>query len=211
VVVTVDPQHVSALTTGVVILSQKPKVELAFSAFRTSQYRNWWRYRHAHQRCPATHPTFPICTLHHTRAAHRCQNPTCPGAGNNKPVPSGCPTSPPHCFNCGNDHTATFKECPPRPIPALPTRPTSPLPTGHYVMDLAVDGGPAPTTPPCGQGSTEVDLVTPRQPPPAGPPSCPGTIQGFAGLSPRRHQALPLHPPTMGLVPVMISQPPPRE
>jgi len=32
VVVTVDPQHISTLTTSIVILSQKRKVELAFSA-----------------------------------------------------------------------------------------------------------------------------------------------------------------------------------
>jgi len=111
VVITVDPHNVSALTSGVVILSQKRKVELAFSSSRTSQCKNCWRYGHAHQRCPATHPTCPICALHHTRAAHRCQNPTCPRSGNNKPVPSCCPTSPPHCCNCGGDHTATFREC----------------------------------------------------------------------------------------------------
>jgi len=51
-------------------------------------------------------------------------------------------------------------------------------------MHLAVDGGPAPTTPPSGQGSNEVDLVTPRQPPPAGPPSRPGTVQGFGSPLP---------------------------
>jgi len=48
VVVTVDPQNVSALTAGVVILSQKCKVKLAFSSSRTSQCKNCWRYRHAH-------------------------------------------------------------------------------------------------------------------------------------------------------------------
>jgi len=88
VVITVDPQNVSSLTSGVVILSQKRKVELAFSSSRTSQCKNCWRYGHAHQRCPATHPTCSICALQHTRAAHRCQNPTCPRSGNNKPVPS---------------------------------------------------------------------------------------------------------------------------
>ena len=55
-VVTVDPQNVSALTSGVVILSQKRKVELAFSSSRTSQCKNCWRYGHGHQRCPATTP-----------------------------------------------------------------------------------------------------------------------------------------------------------
>jgi len=49
VVITVDPQNVSALTSGVVLLLQKPKVELAFSASKTSQCKNCWRYGHAHQ------------------------------------------------------------------------------------------------------------------------------------------------------------------
>ena len=112
VVVTVDLQHVSALTWGVFIHSQKRKVELAFSTKRTSQCRKCWRYRQAHQLCPTTHPRCPICALHQTRACHRCQNPKSPMSGNNKPVASCCPTSPPHCCNCGNDYTATFKECP---------------------------------------------------------------------------------------------------
>jgi len=49
VIITVDPQNVSALTSGVVILSQKRKVELAFSSSRTSPCKNFCRYGHAHQ------------------------------------------------------------------------------------------------------------------------------------------------------------------
>ena len=137
---------------------------------------------------PATHPTCPICALHHTRASHRCQNLTCPRSGNNKPVPSCCPTSPPHCCNCGNDHTATFKECPAQPDPVSPTGPSSTIPPVQDPMDMAVDGGPAPSTPPARAGPDEVDLVTPRQPPPAGPPS-PGPIQGFGGPLPLEAQS----------------------
>jgi len=186
VVVTVDSQNLSALTSGVVILSQKRKVELAFSSSPTSVCKNCWRYGHAHQQCPATHPTCPICVLHHTRAAHRCQNPTCPRSGNNKPVLSCCPTSPRHCCNCRGDYTATFRECPARPPPPVPTRTNlpAPAPTGEDAMDLAVYGGPTPTTPPSGTGSVEVDLVTPRQPPQAGPSGHPGTTHGFRWSSP---------------------------
>ena len=182
-VIMVDAQKVSALTSGVVILSQKRKVELAFSSSRTSQCRNCWRYRHTHQRCPATHPTCPLCALHQTRAAQRCQNPPCPRSGNNKPLPSCCPTSPPHCCNCGNDHTATFRECPAQPPPPGSPRANSPAPapTGQDPMDLAVDGGPTSTTPLPGEGPDEVDLTTPRQPPPAGPSTRPGTTHGFSG------------------------------
>jgi len=109
VVVTVDPPQVAALTSTVVILSQKGKVELAFSASHSSEGKNCWRYGHATQQCPTTHPTCPIRALHHTGAAHRGQNPTCPRSGNKKPVTSSCPTSPRHCCNCSNDHTATFQ------------------------------------------------------------------------------------------------------
>ena len=49
VVVTIDPQHVAALTSDVVILSQKRKVELAFSARHSFQCKNCWRYEHATQ------------------------------------------------------------------------------------------------------------------------------------------------------------------
>jgi len=186
VVITVDPHKVQALTSGVVILSQKRKVELAFSSSKTSQCKNCWRYGHAHQQCPTTHPTCPICVLHHTRAAHRCQNPTCPRSGNNKPVPACYPTSPPRFCNCCNDYTATFRECPARPPPSVPSRTGSPAPapTGQDPMDLGVDGGPAPTTPPSGKGPLEVDLVTPRQPPPAGPSKRSGTTHGFGGPLP---------------------------
>ena len=137
---------------------------------------------------PATHLTCPICALHHTRASHSWQNPTCPRSGNNKPVPSCCLTSPPHCCNCGNDHTATFKECPAQPDPVSPTGPSSTIPPVQDPMDMAVDGGPAPSTPPARAGPDEVDLVTPRQPPPAGPPS-PGPIQGFCGPLPQDAQS----------------------
>jgi len=186
VVITIDAQNVSALTIGVVILSQKRKVELAFSFSRTSQCKNCGRYGHAHQRCPATHLTCPICALDHTRPAHRCQNPTCPRSRNNKPVPSCCPTSCPHCCNCGNDHTATFRECPARPPPPVPSRTNSPAlaPTGQDPMDLAVDGGLTPTTPPSGKEPLEMDLVTPRQPPLAGPATRPGTTHCFGGPLP---------------------------
>jgi len=137
---------------------------------------------------PRNPPDCSICALHHTRASHRCQNPTCPRCANNKPVTSCCLTSLPHCGNCGNDHTATFKECPARPSPTSPIRPASTVPPGQDPMDMPVNGGPAPSTPPARAGSTEVDLVTPRQPPPAGPPR-PGTIQGFGGPLPLEAQS----------------------
>jgi len=180
VVVTVDPQHISTSTSGAVMLAQKPKVKLAFSANESTQYRQCWRSGHTNQRCPTTHLTCPICALHDTRAADRCQNPTWPRGGNNQPVRSCCPTCPPHCCNCGNHHTATFTECPLRPVPDIPTGPTTLVQSCQDPMDMAVDGGPAPSTPPAMEGCTEMDLVTPRQPAPAGPTRS-ATIQGSGG------------------------------
>jgi len=211
VVVTVDPNNVSALTWRVVILSLKLKVELAFSSSLTSQCRNCWRYGHAHQPCPATHPTCPICALHHTRAAHRCQNPTCPRGRNHKPDPSCCPTSPPHCCNCGNDHTATFRKCPAQPVPAVPFRTNSPAPTLGVQdrMDLAGDGGPTSTTPPPGESPLEVDLLTPRQQPQLDPRGVPPPLTASAVLSPWRNRALLLLLAIGGFVPVMNNQPTP--
>jgi len=48
-------------------------------------------------------------------------------------------------------------------------------------MELAVDGGPASSTPRPREGSTEVDLTTLRQLPLVGPSAGPGTIQRFGG------------------------------
>jgi len=149
----------------------------------------------------------PICALHHTRAAHRCQNPTCPRSGNNRPVSSCCPTSPPHCCNRGNDHTATFKKCPARPDPARPARRTSPVPPGQDAMDMAVDGGAAPSTPPAMEGPTEVGLLTPRQPPPADLRAL-VLFTALAVLSPWRPRALPPPLLTLGFVLEMNKHPP---
>jgi len=188
VVVTVDPQHVSALTSGVFILSQKCKVELAFSANRTSQCRNCWRYGHAHERCPP--PTRRALFVRFTILARLTdvRIPPAPGAGTISQSHPVVRPRPPHCCNCGNDHTATFKECPAQPDPVSPTGPSSTIPPVQDPMDMAVDSGPAPSTPPARAGPDEVDLVTPRQPPPAGPPS-PGPIQGFGGPLPLEAQS----------------------
>jgi len=57
-------------------------------------------------------------------------------------------------------------------------------------MDLAVDGGPVPTTHPTMKGPLEVGLVTPREAPPAGPFAHPGTTQGFGGPLPQEEPSL---------------------
>jgi len=86
----------------------------------------------------------PICSLNHTRASHRCSNPTCPGSGNLKATPGCCSASPPRCVNCGGPHTATYRECESCPSPPTLTRSAAaetivlPPPTGDE-MDMATD------------------------------------------------------------------------
>jgi len=168
VVVSVDPKHVSTLQPALFLFSSRLKVEKTVQANRYTQCTNCYRYGHAAQRCPQKHPSCPYCALHHTRAAHRCQNPTCPKGGYSKPVSGCCPTSPPRCPNCGDDHDAFSRECRARPIP--PPRAEAPplsddestTPSdGEEAMDVADDGRPAPSTPET-SAAQAVDLTTPR-------------------------------------------------
>ena len=65
----------------------------------SKQCNNCWRFGHVNPRCK--NPTVcPLCAGSHTKAEHRCPNPTCPKGGNLKPVlncyiasPARCPTA----------------------------------------------------------------------------------------------------------------------
>ena len=121
---------------------------------------------HASQRGKQTHPSCPFCALHHTRSAHRCQNPTCPKGGNSQPILGCCPTSPPQCPNCGYDHDAFSRECRARPTP--PPRPEAPASNldesgsdGEEDLEMEDDGGKAPSTPKTNTAQA-VNLTTPR-------------------------------------------------
>jgi len=188
VVVSVNPDDVPTLIPAIFLFSKRLKVEKTTQANRYTQCTNCYRFGHASARCTQKHPTCPYCALHHTRSAHRCQNPTCPKGGDSKAVSGCCPTSPPHCPNCGDDHDAFFKECGARPIP--PPQPEAPPPSDEEVsdassdseeaMDVGDDGRPAPTTPEAPSTQT-IDLSTPRPPrqtsntfaPPSGPKPAP--------------------------------------
>jgi len=117
VVVSVNPDDVPILLPALFLFPKRLKVEQTTQANRYTQCLNCYRFGHAHARCTQKHPTCPYCALHHTRSAHRCQNPTCPKGGDTKAV-SGCgPTSTPHCPNCSDDHDAFSRECKARPVP----------------------------------------------------------------------------------------------
>jgi len=169
VVGSVNPDDVPVLLPALFLFSKWLKVERTTQANHYNQCLNCYRFGHAHPRCTQKPPTCPYCTLHHTRSAHRCQNPTCPKGGDTKAVSGSWPTSPPHCLNCGDDHGAFSRECKARPVP--PLQPEAPPPSdeelsdastdSEQAMDVGDDGRPAPPTPDA-PSTRPIDLSTPR-------------------------------------------------
>jgi len=86
VVVSVKPDDVRILLPTLFLHSKRLKVEKTTQANRYTQCLNCYRFGHPHPRCTKKHPTCPYCALHHTRSAHRCQNPTCLKGGDTKAV-----------------------------------------------------------------------------------------------------------------------------
>jgi len=117
VVVSINPDDVFILLPALFLFSKCLKVEKTTQADQYTQCTNCYRFGHASPRCTQKHPTCPYCSLHDTRSAHRCQNPTCPEGDDSNAVSDGGPTSPPPCPNCDDDHDAFYEECMARPIP----------------------------------------------------------------------------------------------
>jgi len=115
VMVSVHPGDVPTIGSSIRLFSPSRTLERAYSCNRYTQCKNCSGYGHVAPRCPSTDPVCPICSLNHTRAMHRCPNPTCPGNGNVKAVPACCSSLPPRSVNCGADHTATNRDCQSRP------------------------------------------------------------------------------------------------
>ena len=168
VVVSGDPDDVQKLLPSFFLFSKRLKVEKTVNANRYTQCNNCYRFGHASQRCKQTHPSCPFCALHHTRSAHRCQNPTCPKGGNSRPISGCCPTSPPHCPNCRCDHDAFSREYRARPTP--PPRPEVPASNhdetgsdGEEDLEMEDDGGQVPSTSKT-RAAQAVDITTPRSP-----------------------------------------------
>jgi len=142
-----------------------------FPSSKSSQCRKCWKCGHIPSRCPSTLPVCPFCTLSHTKADHRCPNPSCPMGGNRRPVLACCPSSVACCPKCQEEHSAHSRDCPSRP---KTTPETAQVPSRQTkdCMDLAEDqagpwsilpptSGAAPRTP-----KTSVlprDTPTPRQ------------------------------------------------
>jgi len=76
VVVSINPDDVASLLPPIFLFFKWLKVEKTEQANRYTQCTNCYRFGHASARCTMKHHTCPYCALHHTRSAHRWQNPT---------------------------------------------------------------------------------------------------------------------------------------
>jgi len=85
-----------------------------FSSSKNSQCKKCWKFGHISTRCPSTLPVCPFCSLAHTKAEHRCPNPSCPKGGNLQPVLASCPSSVACCPNSQEEDSACSKDCPSR-------------------------------------------------------------------------------------------------
>ena len=111
------------------LFSNPRRVTPIVPANRFSQCDNCCQYSHVAVRCTQHYPTCPFCGLHPTKAAHRCPNPVCPKGGNLRPVLACCEISPAKCPNCGEPHSARYRDCSARPVPTAP-----PIPPSHLLL-----------------------------------------------------------------------------
>ena len=143
VVGTVPPPDAFAILPSINLFSRNRRVEQMFFSSKNSQCKKCWKFGHLSTRCPSTLPVCPFCSLAHTKAEHRCPNPSCPKGGNLQPVLACCPSSVACCPNCQEGHSARNKDCPSRPI-ASPEAPELRSQQTQDSMDLAEDqAGPS--------------------------------------------------------------------
>jgi len=156
------------MRSSIRLFSRSRTIERAYSSNRYTQCKNCWGYGHVAPRCPSTDPICPICSLNHTRAMHRCPNPTCPGGGNSKAVPGCCSSSPPRCVNCGAGHTAIHRDCesgqspPPLRRSTAATEIIPPPPTGDEMDTETDDRVVLPPPSPTRSLHSVFEMATPR-------------------------------------------------
>jgi len=168
VIVSVHPGDVPVMGSSIRLFSRSRTVERAYSSNRYTQCKNCWGFGHVAPRCPSIDPVCPICSLNHTRAMHRCPNPTCPGGGNTKATPGRCSSSPPRCANCDGAHTATHRDCDSRPSPPTLRRSTAaettapPPPVGDEMDTANDDNDLSPPASPSRSLQSAFEMATPR-------------------------------------------------
>jgi len=190
VIVSVYPGDVPAMGSSIRLFSRSRTVKRAYSSNRYTQCKNCWSYGHVALRCPSPDPVCPICSLNHTRAMHRCPNPTCPGGGNLKATPGCSSSSPPRCANCQGAHTATHPDCDSRPAPPTLRRSTAAEeivlhPPAGDEMDTATDENDlSPPASPTRSLQSAFEMATPRARSTTILPAPVGPSQGSRSLPP---------------------------
>jgi len=140
-----------------------------FSSSRNSQYKKCWKFGNISNRCPSPLPVCPFCSLAHTKAEHRCPNPSCPKGGNLQPILACCPSSLACCPNCQEEHSARSRDCPSH----LTTTPDAPKVLSQQTqdsMDLAEDQAGPSTVLGSAPGAPPLTLSAPVIPRDAPPP-----------------------------------------
>ena len=104
-----DDGRTLADLSKILILGGNFVIERANPSSPSKQCNNCWRFGHVKPRCKIPN-VCPLCAGHHTKAEHRCPNPTCPIGGNLKPVLNCCIASPARCPNHFEDHSAGYRD-----------------------------------------------------------------------------------------------------
>jgi len=120
VVVKVERDFVQTMLPSLYLCGNSRTVEKAYSSSPLIKCPKCWKYGHVKPLCKAESPTCPLCSLQHTKAEHRCPNPSCPRGGNLKAILGCCLGSPAKWSNCGEAHVARSRDRPERPPPPAP-------------------------------------------------------------------------------------------
>jgi len=112
VVVNFAPNSVQTMLPSIYLYCNSGIVEKACCSSPQSQCQKCWKFGHGKPGCKADHPTCPFCSLQHTKAKHRCPNPSCLKEGNCKPILNCCLVSAAKCPNYGESHSARSRDCP---------------------------------------------------------------------------------------------------
>jgi len=120
VVVNIERDFVQTMLPSLYLFGNSRTVEKAYSSSPLLQCPKCWKYGYVKPLCKAESPTCPLCSLQHTKAKHRCPNPSSPRGGNLKAILGCCLASPARYSNCREAHLARSRDCPERPPPPAP-------------------------------------------------------------------------------------------
>lgn len=114
IVVAVSLAQADQFPSSINLFSRLRRCERLIATNAATQCRNCQQFGQIAARCKQDHPTYPICSLNHTRVAHRCSNDGCEKGGNLKPVPDCCGATLSKCSICKLSHPSFSPSCPSR-------------------------------------------------------------------------------------------------